>query len=161
MSNKKIILNTETIEAANTYHHEKSESQTKLKLNEIEVKILDDKEDKEKELKKIDSFRFNHKVNKEKKNDNSIAINNKSNVKEKIQTNELQLDSNFCLECLIDIPLRSKHCKICGKCIATFDHHCYWIANCIGERNKRLFLVFLFIHFTELILCIFIVNYII
>ena len=39
--------------------------------------------------------------------------------------------------------MRSKHCKSCKKCIATFDHHCPWIDNCVGEKNKPLFLIFI------------------
>jgi len=41
----------------------------------------------------------------------------------------------FCSHCQIAPPLRSHHCKDCGKCVATFDHHCHFIGTCIGERN--------------------------
>lgn len=32
-----------------------------------------------------------------------------------------------------------KHCYECELCVATFDHHCIWIENCVGEKNRPLF----------------------
>lgn len=73
---------------------------------------------------------------------NNSNINNESSIYE----------GRYCMDCHIDIPLRCKHCKDCGMCIATFDHHCSWTSNCVGEKNKLLFLIYLFFTFILLVL---------
>ncbi|PVD34087.1 hypothetical protein C0Q70_05350 [Pomacea canaliculata] len=52
--------------------------------------------------------------------------------------------SQFCSTCLIRRPLRSKHCSVCNRCVAKFDHHCPWIDNCVGVYNHKYFLGYLF-----------------
>ena len=57
----------------------------------------------------------------------------------------LFVEYKYCTICHIEQPLRCKHCKNCDACVATHDHHCPWIGNCVGERNR--FSFFWFIHF--------------
>jgi len=49
----------------------------------------------------------------------------------------------FCSSCLVKRPIRSKHCSMCDKCVARFDHHCPWVGNCIGEKNHAHFVGYL------------------
>ncbi|RMZ84875.1 hypothetical protein DV738_g258, partial [Chaetothyriales sp. CBS 135597] len=52
-------------------------------------------------------------------------------------------EDNFCTQCLIRRPLRSKHCRRCGRCIAKQDHHCPWIYSCVGNNNLRHFFIYI------------------
>ncbi|KAL6498893.1 hypothetical protein OROHE_026400 [Orobanche hederae] len=51
--------------------------------------------------------------------------------------------SQLCPTCKIIRPVRSKHCAVCRRCVEQFDHHCPWISNCVGKRNRWDFVVFI------------------
>jgi DHHC palmitoyltransferase len=36
---------------------------------------------------------------------------------------------------------------ICGRCVEKFDHHCIYINNCLGYRNHKYFILFLWFIF--------------
>ena len=58
---------------------------------------------------------------------------------------ERQEDINhFCPQCKVKITsIHTKHCIICDDCFEEFDHHCFWVDNCIGKNNFGLFFIFL------------------
>lgn len=43
-----------------------------------------------------------------------------------------------------NLPLRSRHCKKCNRCVLKYDHHCSFTGVCIGENNHLNFIFFLF-----------------
>ena len=60
------------------------------------------------------------------------------------------VETRYCTVCFIEQPLRAKHCKECGKCVAVHDHHCPWLGICIGERNRFYFYWYLVVQCLEI-----------
>ena len=49
----------------------------------------------------------------------------------------------FCETCILYRPPKTSHCKYCDSCVEKFDHHCFWIGNCVGKNNYNDFFKFL------------------
>ena len=66
----------------------------------------------------------------------------------------LHLD-NFCSYCEVIKSESSFHCTICNRCVELFDHHCPFINNCLGHRNHKYFLSFIFLYSFFLLIILF------
>ncbi len=68
---------------------------------------------------------------------------------------------NFCNICHVFRPSRAKHCRHCDVCIDVFDHHCPWTGTCIGIRNYKYFLAFVFTVLLNTMYCLVSVVYLV
>ena len=50
--------------------------------------------------------------------------------------------TRFCKKCQARKPDRAHHCSTCRRCVLKMDHHCPWLATCVGMRNYKPFILF-------------------
>jgi hypothetical protein len=72
-----------------------------------------------------------------------------------ITKSDLVINENCDICNITNLPLRSHHCKRCGTCALTYDHHCKFINICIGENNHIIFIFFLFFQTTSIVVALY------
>eukprot|EP01126_Amoeba_proteus_P014452 TRINITY_DN1633_c0_g3_i1.p1 TRINITY_DN1633_c0_g3~~TRINITY_DN1633_c0_g3_i1.p1 ORF type:complete len:184 (-),score=25.27 TRINITY_DN1633_c0_g3_i1:62-613(-) len=65
-------------------------------------------------------------------------------VPRKIHGTVSPFEPRWCSICEAFKPPRSHHCRELGACILKMDHYCPWIDNCVGYRNHKFFILFVF-----------------
>ena len=80
---------------------------------------------------------------------NEIYKEYDKNIKENKEESNLNkniIDSIFqkrkCEKCQIIKPFKTFHCIYCDNCVINYDHHNFFISNCIGIRNNKDFFLF-------------------
>ncbi|CCJ30506.1 unnamed protein product [Pneumocystis jirovecii] len=71
------------------------------------------------------------------------GIEEQREIIEHLVKEKLFMIENYCIFCYLRRPLRSRHCKLCSRCVARFDHHCPWAGNCIGLKNHKSFIIYI------------------
>lgn len=63
------------------------------------------------------------------------------------------IETTICKKCVCRRDDQSGHCPECNRCIYKRDLHCYWLGNCVGYSNQKIYVIYL------LLLASFFINF--
>lgn len=69
----------------------------------------------------------------------------------KVTKKPIIMVQRHCHVCGIKRPHKCLHCSMCDNCVEEFDHHCIYVSNCIGKRNRKFYFSFLIMDFLFLL----------
>ncbi|CAD8048609.1 unnamed protein product [Paramecium sonneborni] len=73
-------------------------------------------------------------------NDDESSISIKSfDIGRSVEIGEY-FQERFCSKCKVIRPPKTSHCYNCNNCVKMYDHHCTFMSNCIGQRNYKYFI---------------------
>lgn len=52
-------------------------------------------------------------------------------------------NGSYCNKCSLKRDEQVGHCTVCKSCVLRRDHHCFWVDNCIGYYNHKVFVSYL------------------
>ena len=73
-----------------------------------------------------------------------IVLTSPITPKEILAQEDTREFDNECEPCGFAKPARGNHCRQCDSCVMKHDHHCMWLANCIGLGNYNVYFLFVF-----------------
>ncbi|CAD8052043.1 unnamed protein product [Paramecium sonneborni] len=72
----------------------------------------------------------------------TIQSNDNDNVR--IFENKDYFQERFCSKCKVIRPPKTNHCDNCNNCVKLYDHHFTLMSNCIGQRNYKYFISWIY-----------------
>lgn len=72
-----------------------------------------------------------------------VKLQRSLQARELLREHHRSAGTRWCNHCQLHQPKGSQHCRDCGVCVREYDHHCPFMAQCVGGGNIQSFYSFL------------------